>query len=617
MDERFRIADLEIFGIGGGDCLARPKGGGAPSVLSEQDARMLSSCAEYLPLEEHAQRWAVHVDQRKVRQAQQQAPGWLSRVLEAGAKAAQAPTRLVEQTSARLAQLAEKGLLMRLSGFAPEMLAHGPEDPEEPIAALGFTTRRRAAELRRALDSYAANFRRHGRSPEVVVVDDSRHAGDEAETLAMLEEFRRETGFDVRFAGLAERESYAEALAEAAGLQPVIPRFALLGDARCPVTTGSARNSLLLDCATTRYVLADDDGMCRMAPTPEATGGLDVVSRNDPTQFWFFESRDALHRAFSLTNEPDLFGLHETMLGRSVGAAAAGELNLEASSAFESRLRCLGGVIRTSMAGVVGDSGVASSAYLLLEPHSRARLTTSEGFYRAAIQSRQMLRAPVRASVSDGFLTMAGNLGVDARSLFPPFPPVQRNSDGIVGRLLQSCFPASCRGYLNWAVLHDPVEGRSQSLDGWFEEIQRIRFADVLSVFLQDAAAPVGQPAAALESAGRRMMAWGSASPAVFREELRRRALQREGGRMAQIAAAGKDEQPAFYRALQERYAVVMREAVTREEYLRPRDLPDDSLALAQELTRRIGELLAVWPQLWVAAEWLRASGRRLSRPLA
>ncbi|MEZ5392496.1 MAG: hypothetical protein R2724_06345 [Bryobacterales bacterium] len=383
------------------------------------------------------------------------------------------------------------------------------------------------------------------------------------------------------------------------------------------MTTGSARNSLLLDCATTRYVLADDDGMCRMTQAPEAAGGLDVVSRNDPTEFWFFESRDALHRAFALTDEPDLFGLHESMLGRSVGAAADGELNLKASSAFESRLRRLGGEIRTSMAGVVGDSGVASSAYLLLEPRSRARLTASEDFYRTAVRSRQMLRVPVRACVSDGFLTMAGNLGVDARSLFPPFPPVQRNSDGIMGRLLQHCFPASCRGYLNWAVLHDPVEGRSQALEEWFEEIQRIRFADVLSVFLQDAAAPVDRPAAALESAGRRLMALGSASPSHFREELRRRALHREGGRLAQIAAAGADEQPAFYRSLQERYMQVMRDAMTREEYLTPRDLPGDSLALAQELTLRIGELLVVWPQMWVAAEWLRASGRRLSQPLA
>ncbi|MEZ5392495.1 MAG: hypothetical protein R2724_06340 [Bryobacterales bacterium] len=82
-------------------------------------------------------------------------------------------------------------MLMRLSGFAPEMLAHGPDDPSEPIAALGFTTRRRASELRRALDSYAANFQRHGRSPEIVIIDDSRNPEDEAETRAMLREFQR------------------------------------------------------------------------------------------------------------------------------------------------------------------------------------------------------------------------------------------------------------------------------------------------------------------------------------------------------------------------------------------------------------------------------------------
>ena len=40
MPELFRIADVEIFALGGDKCLVRPKGGGAPAVLPESQARL-------------------------------------------------------------------------------------------------------------------------------------------------------------------------------------------------------------------------------------------------------------------------------------------------------------------------------------------------------------------------------------------------------------------------------------------------------------------------------------------------------------------------------------------------------------------------------------------------
>ena len=616
MSELFRIADIEIFAVGEGQCLARARHA-APVLLAEADARLLASCGDYLPLEDHARAWAAWLDRQRIQQASQHSPRWLARVLDATAKAAgEPPAKLVAQTQAKLRGLAEAGLLVSRSSFPAQASAEAPG----PIERLGFTTRRRVPELRRALESYAANFEAFGRSPEIVIIDDSRTPSDEADTERMLAEVQRESGLAVRFAGLAERESYIDALARDAGMRPDVARFALLGEERCPITTGSARNSLLLDCATTGYVLADDDGICRLVEAPGAAAGIDIVSRNDPTQFWYFETRDALHAQLELRDDVDLFALHETLLGRSVAQLAGDHADLSgATPAFEGRLRRQGGRVRTSMAGVVGDSGVASTAYLSAEPRSRDRLTVSEDFYHAAVANRQMLRAPQRATVGEGFLTMAGNLAIDATDLFPPFPPVQRNSDGVMGRLLQNCFPASCRGYLNWAVLHDPVAPRSQSLDAWFDEIRSIRFADVLSVFLRErgAEAALDDPGQALSVLGARLMRLGKASRETFREELRSRIVAREASRLAHIRSADFEGIPEFYIELHERYAETMREAVTRDEYLLPRDLPTRTLELTQSLVNRIGELLAVWPRLWSAATWLRANGRRMSRPVA
>lgn len=616
MPELFRISDVEIFALGEGECLVRQVGAGRPVSIDEAGARLLASCVDYQPLDKHAHAWAAFLDRQKVEQASRQSPRWLARVIDASAQVAAEPSmKLVEQTRSTLERFAVQGLLTARSTFPSN------SDGESPagVFALGFTTRRRVEELRRALGSYARNFRTFGREPEIVVIDDSRSSSDEAETEEMLRDFQRDSGLRMRFAGLPERERYVADLAREARTAPDIVRFALLGDERCPITTGAARNCLLLDCGGSRYVLADDDGVCRLAPAPEAREGLDIVSRNDPTQFWFFESREALHSQVELTDQVDLIGLHEGLLGRSAASLADADTGLAgASPAFEGRLRRRGAVVRTSMAGVVGDSGVASTAYLSAEPKSIARLTISEDFYRAAVESRQMLRAPQRATLSEGFLTMAGNLGIDATSLFPPFPPVQRNSDGIMGRFLQNCFPTSCRGYLNWAALHDPAAARSQSLDGWFDEIRSIRFADALTVFLRnrDAEPALENPGEALRTLGARFLRLGKIPLDSYAEELRRRLVAREASRLAHSRRRDPEGIPAFYLALNRRYAEVMQDALTRDEYLLPRDLPEKSLRLTQSLTGRLGGLLEAWPRVWNAMTWLRANGRRLSRPV-
>ncbi len=616
MSERFRIADVEIYAVGEDQCLVRPFGG-PPRTIRESDARLLASCVDYRSLDEHARSWAAHLEQRRLQAAGQHSPKWLARVLDATAKAVPEPAeKLVASSRATLEELARNGLLTDRSSFPDER----PAEQTEPIAALGFTTRRRPAELRRAIESYAANFRRFERSPEVVVIDDSRNQADESVTEDLLEELQQSCGLRMRICGVTEREAYAEVLAREAGVDPAVARFALLGDERCPITTGSARNALLLDGAASRYVLADDDGMCRMTQAPEAEHELDIVSRNDPTQFWFYENREALHEQVELRDDVDLFALHESLLGRPVAQVAGGDADLDgAAPAFEGRLRRHGARVRTTMAGVVGDSGVASTTYIGVERRSRQRLLASEQFYRAAVESRQMLRAPQRTTLSEGFLTMAGNLGVDASELFPPFPPVQRNSDGIMGRFLQHCFPESCRGYLNWAVLHDPAAQRTQSIEAWFADIRSIRFADVLTVLMHDSAGggATVDPAGALAQIGQRLARLGRGPREKFREELQARIVAREASRLAQLRRADTSGVPEFFASLQRRYIRTMHEAVTDDAYLLPRDLADPTLALTQSVTARLGELLSCWGRLWSAATWLRAEGRRLSRPVA
>src|SRR5690606_36123177 len=123
--------------------------------------------------------------------------------------------------------------------------------------------------------------------------------------------------------------------------------------------------------------------------------------------------------------------------------------------------------------------GIGATAHLFTSPASQRRLTVSEELFHEAIRNRRSLRLPRRPTLGDGVVTMAGNLGLDAAELLPPFCPVQRNSDGLLGRTLRQCLPNACKGYLDVAALHDPPPGRSQSLEDWWEQVRQIRFSDV------------------------------------------------------------------------------------------------------------------------------------------
>src|SRR5690606_13349230 len=137
--------------------------------------------------------------------------------------------------------------------------------------------------------------------------------------------------------------------------------------------------------------------------------------------FWFFRDREEM-LAQGRFVERDVLGQHERLLGRSVGellAEHAPPLALDLMSVgFEDRLRRGPVVARTSMAGVIGDSGIGSTAHLFTSPEARRRLTASEDFFLAAVTNRQSLRIARRPALGDGVITMAGNLGVDATSLF-------------------------------------------------------------------------------------------------------------------------------------------------------------------------------------------------------
>lgn len=622
MSDAFRAGAVEVHPLDGERRLLVGLRSGRTLEGTDADAALLMSCQQFRTIEQHAADISRRQELEGARSFAAKRSRWLQTVVQHTERSLPPDSRRVEPIAQRLRQFAEAGLLVSRDSFIREAGAGAGAAPPA-IRTVGFTTRNRPALLVRSIESWRQNAEEYGRSLKITVIDDARTAEEErstAEALAGLAEH----AVTIRLAGPSQRDAYAEALAKEAAVDLELVRFALRGDERCPISTGSARNSLLLDSAGEPYVLADDDGMAKLAACPEPLPGLGVSSRNDPTDFWFFRNRDELYDGVEFVSR-DVLGEHERLLGRSTAeliAAAADETELDLTMmavGLEGRLRDGDVRVRTSMAGVVGDSGIGGTAHLFTSPQSQRRLTVSEEFFNDAIGNRQSLRLPRRLTVGDGVITMAGNLGLDATELLPPFCPVQRNSDGLLGRTLNQCFPKGCKGYLDVAALHDPPPGRSQSLDKWWDQLRRVRFSDIVAALLEEQSPDHSRPSApdALRQLGTRLITIAALPEPHFRGRLRGLLLRRESARLNRDRSNEPGEMPAFYAALRLRQVKTIREALQTDRYLEPRDLPvDKPLALAQETVGRFGELLAAWPTIWAAAIRLRASGRWLAQPV-
>jgi len=479
------------------------------------------------------------------------------------------------------------------------------------VTVVGVVTRDRETSLVACLASYLDNCRRHTRTAEFVIADDSSRAESRAHVRAALGTLRGTDSITLRYAGLTERKRFAAVLSKESSVPREVVEFALFGHRSCTRTTGANRNSLLLDTVDSLVLSVDDDTRCRPAAAPDSREAVSFTSAYDPTEFWFFPDRQRVLEALS-ASEIDLLGSHERLLGRSL-ATIDGTADPT-------------GRVAITLQGLAGDSGMGSPRYFLtLRGPSRARLLSSHAAYASALQSREVLRTVPQPTIAPTAFCMTTVFGFDNRRLLPPFFPVERNSDGLFGLMVHRYVNGSHVAFLPWTLLHTPEPHRSFDRDEAWTEAAGINIADILiaSILSHNAGDESESDEARLTRLGRYFRDLGSLTPADFwafvgtTQQIRTLAATTLlETHLREHAAA-----PVFWADDVKRMIATLRETATRGDYVVPRDLRegrDESRArvLTRELVSRYGELLEAWPALVESARRLHAKGRRVSEPV-
>ena len=345
----------------------------------------------------------------------------------------------------------------------------------EQLSRVAILTADRPQLLERTLTS----LRKQACGPvrEVLVSDDSHHSLTRSQNRRICTSISRDWDGTIYYIDRADRERWAESLADACSVEIDITKFALLGPPGLKNTFGANRNSCCLFFSGVPFVFADDDILYDFRIHPEfRDDALEVSEFGDPTKIEPFETRERAYHALKEVSVDDVWSIAELLLGTPVSEIPAlGRYRFAvggSSKKFQQDISAGRARIAAVMPGYVGDSGMGNAHYRLRPDALLSKRFISEGVYESVRLSRDVRRSSgiLRVRAANSLLMMMCSF-IDNRFILPPFFPFSRNSDGLFSQLM-SILGSECIAYLPQMVLHDPPHrtDSQSSLTTWFEK---------------------------------------------------------------------------------------------------------------------------------------------------
>jgi hypothetical protein len=523
------------------------------------------------------------------------------------------------QVTAGVEALVQSGDLAPKEAFLRGLTkAAAPRTPQPRISIVGMITCDRPAALERGLLSYVRNVKHHGRDVEFVAADDSPDPASRRTNLDLLRTLKSRFGVRASYLGAEEKDAFEAKLARESGVPRETIRSITRGCEQSRFRAGANRNQLLLYGAGECLFMADDDTICRIAPSPRRGEQVLIDGPKDPTEFWLYED-PAAALAAAPECAADLLGLHESILGRSVSECIQGRAPeaIELGSRPGALLEALaGGASRVliSWTGLYGDSGASyPSFYLWRGAFQREQLTRSAESYARLRDSRQVFRAPERLSLTFARTLQSTAIGLDHRDCLPPFIPQERGEDIGFARIFRACFQNGLIGFLPYGIQHSPLDRRENTAED-LDRAAPLAFHPILSAVLSGFRPDrdLRDPAEGLRRLGQYLIeaAQAGATPLLARvREIRAKSIRDEIIYLERMAEAQQDLPDYWSRDLR-RYVTALKAAEIQADLI-PANLSAEQVV---RLLTELGHGLEAWPAIFKAAQSLRQRGVQCAR---
>jgi hypothetical protein len=505
-----------------------------------------------------------------------------------------------------------------------------PDQKHSPsnLSTLAIPTFNRVDGLRRSLNSYISNVKQYGRDVDFVIIDGSQNASTRKEYRELLQSLKKQHQVKLSYCGLEEKLLFAKKLIDGGELPPDVIKFSLFDTEKCGQDYGVSRNALFMHTAGDLFLSVDDDTVCLAAPPPEVNDGLAFALGQDPGEIRVFPDRETARKVVEV-GEYDFLAIHEAVLGKDVSTLARRFMNSEYSpedADWQNIKRLESGNSRVLITynGWTGDCAWGSPIpYMMLTGKSFEHLTRSEGEYRSACASREILRYVSRVTLTDAMAFMMTIFaGFDNRTLLPPFLPVKRGEDTVFGITFSTCFKHGYAAHLPWVLHHSPVENRRF----WPGEILRSSSGIDLSTLIYACIKSVEfspeetQGEVRLKKLGKQLEQMASGSISDFEEFAHAQILRELSAFTNGIEARLKalEDAPKYWVDDVERYIETLRVSLSNKQSFIPLDLLygrdlSDARNLTRRLVHKFGRLMYWWPETMQASRSLRSQGHRLA----
>jgi hypothetical protein len=516
----------------------------------------------------------------------------------------------------------QSGFLVSWGEILRTLQGPAKQAPQLEIASVGFPTCDRVEALQRSITSHLENARWAGRTNDFVVMDDSGSPETRDAYRQMLRELKTRYDANIVYAGLEQKVEFAKKLIEAGDLPADVVYFAFLGDKQYGATTvGANRNALLLHTVGDLTFCADDDTVCQTAAPPEQEEGIAFSSEQVPLEVWFYPDRESALRSVRYV-EHDVLALHEQWLGEEplLGLAArAHDREVSCERAEPRMLRLLGtrpSRIMVTSNGTAGDCAWDDPYYYLFQKgDTLKRLSDSAREYRHARDSREVVQAVRQTTILETANPVSAmSVGLDNRSLLPPFTPVGRAEEVAFSAIVSKCFGDVYAAHLPWVVPHVPVQRRSFSAQHVLPVGPKTLIPSCIDSF--NPMSP-RSPAEQLRKLGQHLEEVGRLPTAVFEEYLRATVWRSISSSISELEErlrhVDKRTKRLWSQDVRAFVELARKDALAPVEQLYELEGGQEAIQL---LLTRFGQVLMWWPAMVQTASQLRDNGRRLAQPV-
>jgi len=372
------------------------------------------------------------------------------------------PMVAIDEWTLTLERLVSQDCLVSLNALVKPKA----DQEQNHINWLAISATGRSEALKRAVDSYVANFRASGRRCALIISDDSGSASDNSNSLKVLSSIDRGPLTGIYCAGFTEKMTFVDQIVKKGDIPHEVAMFALLGSANSSGSRAANRNAMLFHTLGSSLLAVDDATVC--APR-RAVGSSDKVvlgGHGDPAEVWCFSGLDEA-LAFGEPQCIDIIAEHEKYLGKQMGHLISGliqkggQIDLDGMcSHLLSSLASSAGVVRATISGTRGDNGFESDLPLISHrsQSTRKRIQDLGRSYLDTLDSRQIARQVPCCTVSHWGPRIGMCAGFDNRSPLPPFTPLCETEDTVFSTILGRSSDNDYFAHLPFTLAHIPAE---------------------------------------------------------------------------------------------------------------------------------------------------------------